>query len=1584
MKATYTFYLLLFSVFFHTNTFANWTPVSTGINDNLNDIYFWSENIGVAVGNRGIYFTISGTDNAGAWKRFSIPASTSDKELYDRCRFLRMEPDTDQSSFKMFICAYDTVYKKAVLFSFKADNQALEVIFTGETGSRLNDICISTGGFVLGVGENGLIIKYDKQVNDLTILPKITDKHLHAAAVDYYRDFVNIGGDGIFLKAYVGKSALESVVIKEISYTITDIQTNQNGNGSFAIGPDGYYKIPIALFDVAIAQVSNYNYGQLNPSRISVNKYGRSASLVATTHGIFRQEQDALEYQPLSGKYALNSVCLTEVEGLAFACGKNGLVLKTINGGGGTIPYLNAVVQSYCVSETVRISRNSNSSANSCTVRIFDLSGKQVYSSLNSCAFVLSLGTGLSKGRYRLLYSLSNGIFSDSIYADIEIPEIPSVNLPVISSDEIFCREGRVNLKVSDTQPGWDYLLYAHGSEQPLGVVAGNGNIVSFDSDVINTTGKYYIRVKHQNSACFRNFTDTINILVEHPESRLVAQYINGFVGERVNFKAISNDASYFSWKFDNSAAEPEQSGTDISTAFAQKGEKQVQLISTSKHGCSDTAVLKAVTVVAEEGLSGTCFNHTITGEDFGYNSSPTIPLMAEMKLQNDGILVGGTAYRYYLKSAVGDTLPQTEEGGALLVKYSNKGTLRWRWYSKYSDFDCPSCTFTEKPCIYGIETGEQGDVIISGRDYSGNWFYSNSGDSVQIASPRRLEQGRDELNGFVARFDNAGKLLWRGTLIGAYPKGIKQDRAGNFWVLCSSRSEVYYYKNGTQKIRLLSEGRQTNALLIKISAMGDYLLSTPVNNTGVDIVDGGISDLVIDKENNVWIIGEYRDAAELFNGNGLLAARISRPSGFETLVPAYLAKYDGGGNYLMHINILRATEGARSFDISANNLAVDSLNNIYVLGNAAFYNASFTDSVYFIHSSGTSHAEKFNGGFYLLKLSPDGKRQWISTSSKLDNGRTTALMATAEYVYVATSSLIPPENSLGVINTPDGASTGFGIDNASIMISKFRYNGELERVASSGGVVKDFRLKPVSMLVRNENFYLAGEKDAVYTDNSTMFFNQSLNFDKIEGAFFTALNNNFCYNQEVPVGDAGKNKAICRNTSTTIGSAAIAGNTYYWTSMPGGFFSSEAMPTVAPLVSTIYYLSVTNKQGYIFRDSVLVDVSGPQADAGLDITICKGDTAVLGKDITRAEINYYWTSSQSGFRSDQPTLSVHPDVSTYFVLHAADLSGCFDQDTVWVNIDVAQVNAGTDTTVCRDEKLTLGTMNGTTDGYRYSWRSVPAGFASDLPNPMVAVTGNITYHVIATNNNQCIAMDSVVVELAPSPVVYAGADTTICAGDSVLLGSGLTSEQEYFWTSYNEGWRSSDVRPLVGPVVSTSYLLKAVSIKGCVASDSVTITVTNPPARPSLTVDGDLLRSSANTGNQWFLDDTLINNATENTYKPLISGVYAVRVMLNRCVSQKSDTIHFNIYDNQTDAPFATQVNMGPVPATDMLLIRYTGNANEVLQAQITSFTGEMLINKKFKNELHVNMRAFGAGMYIVNIISTDGRSLRRKVIKL
>ena len=74
----------------------------------------------------------------------------------------------------------------------------------------------------------------------------------------------------------------------------------------------------------------------------------------------------------------------------------------------------------------------------------------------------------------------------------------------------------------------------------------------------------------------------------------------------------------------------------------------------------------------------------------------------------------------------------------------------------------------------------------------------------------------------------------------------------------------------------------------------------------------------------------------------------------------------------------------------------------------------------------------------------------------------------------------------------------------------------------------------------------------------------------------------------------------------------------------------------------------------------------------------------------------------------------------------------------------------------------------------------------------------------------------------------------------------------------------------------------------------------------------------------------------------------------------------------------------MGPVPATDMLLIRYTGNANEVLQAQITSFTGEMLINKKFKNELHVNMRAFGAGMYIVNIISTDGRSLRRKVIKL
>src|SRR5262245_51997621 len=86
---------------------ANWTPLTTGINDDLNDVYFWNDNEGIVIGNKGIYYTLTGGNGAASWTRFSIPGNSADNDLYNRCRFVRMT--ASYSGKDVYACGYDTV-----------------------------------------------------------------------------------------------------------------------------------------------------------------------------------------------------------------------------------------------------------------------------------------------------------------------------------------------------------------------------------------------------------------------------------------------------------------------------------------------------------------------------------------------------------------------------------------------------------------------------------------------------------------------------------------------------------------------------------------------------------------------------------------------------------------------------------------------------------------------------------------------------------------------------------------------------------------------------------------------------------------------------------------------------------------------------------------------------------------------------------------------------------------------------------------------------------------------------------------------------------------------------------------------------------------------------------------------------------------------------------------------------------------------------------------------------------------------------------------------------------------------------------
>jgi len=87
-----------------------------------------------------------------------------------------------------------------------------------------------------------------------------------------------------------------------------------------------------------------------------------------------------------------------------------------------------------------------------------------------------------------------------------------------------------------------------------------------------------------------------------------------------------------------------------------------------------------------------------------------------------------------------------------------------------------------------------------------------------------------------------------------------------------------------------------------------------------------------------------------------------------------------------------------------------------------------------------------------------------------------------------------------------------------------------------------------------------------------------------------------------------------------------------------------------------------------------------------------------------------------------------------------------------------------------------------------------------------------------------CSASDTMALTVYPLPVVYAGADTTINYSTTITLGSNAVGT--YFWYPADGLSCTSCESPDASPETDITYYLEVTDSNGCVALDSITITV--------------------------------------------------------------------------------------------------------------------------------------------------------------
>lgn len=385
-------------------------------------------------------------------------------------------------------------------------------------------------------------------------------------------------------------------------------------------------------------------------------------------------------------------------------------------------------------------------------------------------------------------------------------------------------------------------------------------------------------------------------------------------------------------------------------------------------------------------------------------------------------------------------------------------------------------------------------------------------------------------------------------------------------------------------------------------------------------------------------------------------------------------------------------------------------------------------------------------------------------------------------------------------------------------------------------------------------------------------------------------------------VADAGADITICTGASTVIGTPSIAGYTYIWTPVLGLGSTVIAKPSANPDSTTVYVLLVTNiATGCVSTDSVTVTVlPPPTANAGADQTICAGDSVLIGTPGMAGE-TYSWSPATGLSATNVAQPYAFPSTNTTYTLTVSN-AGCSASDVVNVNVNtLPTASAGPDLSICAGETVAIG--NPATAGNTYSWSPATGLDATNVAQPNATPDSTTTYILTVSNTvTGCSNADTITITVTPGPVAFAGADMTICEGDTVAIGTTATAGFTYSWSPATGLSAANVANPNAFPATTTTYIVTTTNASTlCSGTDTVTITVVAAPlavagSDQSICPGEDIILGAASVPGETYawtpatgLSSTTISNPTAS---PDSTTVYVLTVTAGSCSSTDSVTI--------------------------------------------------------------------------------------------
>ncbi len=267
--------------------------------------------------------------------------------------------------------------------------------------------------------------------------------------------------------------------------------------------------------------------------------------------------------------------------------------------------------------------------------------------------------------------------------------------------------------------------------------------------------------------------------------------------------------------------------------------------------------------------------------------------------------------------------------------------------------------------------------------------------------------------------------------------------------------------------------------------------------------------------------------------------------------------------------------------------------------------------------------------------------------------------------------------------------------------------------------------------------------------------------------------------------------------TDPPVLDAGNSGAAYLWN-------TGATTQTITADASGTYSVTVTTPPGCMdtFEAEVLL-MPALSVDLGSDTVICPGNMIVLDAGNTGAQ--FTWNSGQN-----TQTISVN-NGGTFSVTVSNGF--CSASDAVTITQLPGPVDVLEDVAVCNDQSVTLDAGN---PGADFQWNT------GQQTQTIVAPESGI-YSVTITTANGCTNTFDAQVDLVPPPVLALGADTVLCAGETLWLDAASPGA--------NYQWSDGSTAPTLAVTQGGTYSV-VVSNGFCSVEEDITVVFNPSPVR--------------------------------------------------------------------------------------------------------------------------------------------------------